>query len=191
MPHPSSAGEILLPMVRFRACALIATLGTALASAGCGTLGPTVGQVIPQIAGGESANVPAAPTSVSPFPAVSDIPPARDQKLFTQSEQAKVEAELTHARSEVAAQGVVIQKQHDAEEAARKDLEAKAAAARARAAAQQKERAASMARRDRLKLRADRVREESEALKKEHDAAVARRDDPNAPVPEMRSQGSQ
>jgi len=47
---------------------------------------------------GEPANIPPRPETPTAFPAVHDMPPARDTKPMTAEERKKLEAELAAAR---------------------------------------------------------------------------------------------
>ena len=117
-----------MPDLRIPAALLI--LAAALAVSGCGS---TVGGTLPEWAGGEpTAITPVRPAVLPAYPAVGDMPPPRDTKLITPAEQTKLEADLTAARDAQNAQAQAVQKDHDAEMAQQKELEAHSSAAQGR-----------------------------------------------------------
>jgi hypothetical protein len=113
-------------------------------------VGTTIGQTIPHWAGGEPAAAPAAPATRLPYPAVHDMPPDRDDKLMPVTEQTKLETELTTLRSQITTQAATLQQQRGAEDAASKDLQARANAVRSRAEQYRRQHQAEEAERKKL-----------------------------------------
>lgn len=103
-----------------RITAVLLALTTALAVSGCGS---TIGGTMPEWAGGEPAVTPARAANLPAYPTVGDTPPSRDVKLISQTDQSKLEADLTAARNAQAAQAEAIAKDRDAEMATQKALE--------------------------------------------------------------------
>ena len=67
----------------------------------CGCSTPIVGDYIPTAAGGLPEGAPQRSTTPPAYPAVNDLPPARDHAVLTEEEQKKLEADLTAARNRV------------------------------------------------------------------------------------------
>jgi len=65
--------------------------------AGCGG-GALIGDRLPEVAGGLPAGAPARPATPYEFPAVHDMPPARDTKPLSDEDQLKLEKELLATR---------------------------------------------------------------------------------------------
>ena len=86
-----------------RPCALL-LLGLTLAFAGAGPLAScsTMGGEIPTAAGGLPADVPERPQTAPAYPAVHDMPPARNTAVLTEEEKKRVEAELAIMREQQA-----------------------------------------------------------------------------------------
>jgi hypothetical protein len=86
-----------------RPCALL-LLGLTLAFAGAGPLAScsTMGGEIPAAAGGLPADVPERPQTAPAYPAVHDMPPARNTAVLTEEEKKRVEAELAIMREQQA-----------------------------------------------------------------------------------------
>lgn len=87
-------------------------LSAVLAIAGCGS---SVGTGIPPWAGGMPPDAPARAAVPAPYPNVYDIPPGRPTKLISESEQARIEAELAAIRSRVSAQANALEKEQTGE----------------------------------------------------------------------------
>jgi hypothetical protein len=79
----------------------------ALAAAGCSS--STIDS-IPTWAGGEPAGTPQRLATELPYPAVNDRPPARDSKVVSEEEQAKIERELAAAREAQSKQAAQVKK---------------------------------------------------------------------------------
>jgi hypothetical protein len=79
-------------------------LGLTLAFAGAGPLAScsTMGGEIPTAAGGLPADVPERPQTAPAYPAVHDMPPARNTAVLTEEEKKRVEAELAIMREQQA-----------------------------------------------------------------------------------------
>jgi len=75
-----------------------AALAGALAAASLGACASTVSDAIPQPLGGLSAEAPARPAEPAAFPAVHDMPPARDGRILTEAEIKKAQEELAALR---------------------------------------------------------------------------------------------
>ena len=69
--------------------------------AGC-TVG-SLGDHLPSAAGGLPENTPARPATPAAYPAVHDVPPPRSDRVLTDEERAKLEADLVKARDRNAA----------------------------------------------------------------------------------------
>ena len=79
----------------------------ALAAAGCSN---SAIDSIPVWAGGEPAGTPQRPATELQYPAVNDRPPARDTKVVSEEEQAKIERELAAARAAQVKQAAQVKK---------------------------------------------------------------------------------
>jgi hypothetical protein len=96
---------------RDQAMKLATALGLALAAAGCSS---TVADSIPNWAGGIPENAPHRLAAEMQYPPVNERPPARDTKVVTVEEQAKIEKELAAAREVQAKQAAQVKKDRDA-----------------------------------------------------------------------------
>ena len=90
---------------RYQRIALALVL--ALATASCST---SVIDSIPVWAGGEPAGTPQRPATQLQYPPVNERPPARETKVVSEEEQAKIERELTAARALQAQQAAQVKK---------------------------------------------------------------------------------
>jgi hypothetical protein len=79
----------------------------ALATAGCST---SAIDAIPVWAGGEPAGTPQRLATELQYPAVNERPPARDTKVVSEEEQAKIERDLAAAREAQAQQAAQVKK---------------------------------------------------------------------------------
>ena len=79
----------------------------ALTAAGCSN--STIDS-IPSWAGGEPTGTPQRPATEMQYPAVNDRPPARDTKVVSEEEQAKIERELAAAREAQSRQAAQVKK---------------------------------------------------------------------------------
>ena len=79
----------------------------ALATAGCST---SAIDAIPAWAGGEPAGTPQRLATELQYPAVNERPPARDTKVVSEEEQAKIERDLAAARAAQAEQAAQVKK---------------------------------------------------------------------------------
>jgi hypothetical protein len=70
--------------------------------AGCSA--STVADHIPTALGGLPEGVPQRPAKPPAYPAVHDMPPARDSAVLSDAEQTKLEADLAKARDRLGAQ---------------------------------------------------------------------------------------
>jgi hypothetical protein len=140
-------------MLRLRIAALLAVLGVAFGVSGCGSIpemGASVGETVPHWAGGEPAGAPPRSATQPPYPAVNDMPPARNAKLITVQEQTKIESELAAARSQVSSKAATLEQQSKTEASANKDLETRASAARSKAERLRQQRKAEESEQQRL-----------------------------------------
>ena len=96
---------------QFQALKLAAALCLALAAAGCST---SAIDSIPAWAGGEPQDAPKRLETELQYPPVNDRPPARDTKVVTEQEQAKIENELAAARATQARQAAQLKKDREA-----------------------------------------------------------------------------
>jgi hypothetical protein len=87
---------------------LATALVLALAAAGCSTTSAI--DSIPHWAGGKPESAPPRPSNEMEYPAVNERPPARDSKVVTVEEQAKIEHELAAARETQAKQAAQVKK---------------------------------------------------------------------------------
>lgn len=90
---------------RYQSIAIALVL--ALTAAGCSS--STIDS-IPSWAGGEPVGTPQRPTTEMHYPAVNDRPPARDTKVVSEEEQAKIERELAAAREAQSRQAAQVKK---------------------------------------------------------------------------------
>jgi hypothetical protein len=79
----------------------------ALSTAGCSA---SVIDSIPTWAGGEPSGTPDRPAVDPAYPPVHDRPPARDSKVISEQDEAKIEKELATARDIQAARAKKVQK---------------------------------------------------------------------------------
>ena len=91
--------------VRYQAAAIL--FAVALGAAGCAT---TAVDSIPNWAGGKPENAPPRLASEMEYLPVNERPPARDSKVVTVEEQAKIEKELAAARDMQAKQAAQVKK---------------------------------------------------------------------------------
>ena len=77
----------------------------ALTAPGCST---SAIDSIPAWAGGEPVGTPERPATEMQYPAVNERPPARDTKVASEEEQAKIERELAAARAAQAKQAAQV-----------------------------------------------------------------------------------
>lgn len=77
----------------------------ALAAPGCST---SAIDSIPAWAGGEPVGAPERPATELQYPAVNERPPARDTKVASEEEQAKIERELAAVRAAQAKQAAQV-----------------------------------------------------------------------------------
>ena len=83
-----------------RVLAAAALLAGALLPAGCAsTNSANMGDQMPAAIGGLPEGIPARPETPPAYPAVHDMPPARDNTMLSGAEQKKLEAELAAARA--------------------------------------------------------------------------------------------
>lgn len=92
--------------MRFLKLAL--ALGLVLAAAGCST---SAIDSIPQWAGGKPESTPERPAAEMAYPPVNERPPARDSRVVSEEEQAKIERELAAARDAQAKQAAQVKKE--------------------------------------------------------------------------------
>jgi hypothetical protein len=85
-----------------RAGAAALLLAGALILAGCSA--STVADHLPTAAGGLPDGAPQRPAKPAAYPAVHDMPPARDNAVLSDEEQKKLEADLAAARNRLGAQ---------------------------------------------------------------------------------------
>ena len=85
---------------RLVAAALL--LAGSMILAGCSA--STVADHTPTALGGLPEGVPQRPTKPPAYPAVHDMPPARDSAVLSDAEQTKLEADLAKARDRLGAQ---------------------------------------------------------------------------------------
>jgi len=85
----------------WRAFAAAALLAAVLPLAGCA--GTHMGDQMPAAIGGLPEGAPARPETPPAYPAVHDMPPARDSTMLSGAEQKKLEDELAAARARAAA----------------------------------------------------------------------------------------
>jgi hypothetical protein len=83
---------------------ILLLLGLMLALAGAGPLAScsTMGGEIPTAVGGLPEGTPERPQTAPAYPAVHDMPPARNSTVLTEEEKKRVEAELAVMRAEQA-----------------------------------------------------------------------------------------
>jgi hypothetical protein len=97
---------ILPPGPRFglsrKAAVLTLFLVVSLAFAGCAG---HPADNLPASFGGLPQGTPERPTTAGPYPAVHDIPPARDKETLSEYEQKKLENDLIRARDRLGGQG--------------------------------------------------------------------------------------
>jgi hypothetical protein len=91
--------------IRYQAIAIACAV--ALSAAGCST---TAVDAIPTWAGGKPENTPPRLATEMEYLPVNERPPARDSKIVTVEEQAKIEKELTAARDIQAKQAAQVKK---------------------------------------------------------------------------------
>jgi len=91
--------------IRYQAIAIACAV--ALSAAGCST---TAVDSIPTWAGGKPENAPPRLATEMEYLPVNERPPARDSKIVTVEEQAKIEKELTAARDMQAKQAAQVKK---------------------------------------------------------------------------------
>jgi hypothetical protein len=65
-------------------------------------MGNKLGNELPTAVGGMPQSLPARPETPPAFPAVHDMPPARNTKVMTEEEKKRVEAELAVMREQQA-----------------------------------------------------------------------------------------
>jgi hypothetical protein len=87
---------------------LALALGLSLSAAGCST---SAIDSIPQWAGGKSESTPERPATDMEYPPVNDRPPARNSRVVSEEEQAKIERELATAREAQAKQAAQVKKE--------------------------------------------------------------------------------
>lgn len=75
-----------------------AAFAGALAAASLAACASTISDAIPQPVGGLAADAPARPAEPAAFPAVHDMPPARDGRVLTEAEIKKAQEELAALR---------------------------------------------------------------------------------------------
>jgi hypothetical protein len=86
---------------------VLALAGTLMLSSCANTtnmtdMGNKLGNELPTAVGGMPAAAPARPETAPAFPAVHDIPPARNTKVMTEEEKKRLEAELAVMRDQQA-----------------------------------------------------------------------------------------
>jgi hypothetical protein len=91
--------------VRYQAAAIL--FAVALSAAGCSTAAV---DSIPNWAGGKPENAPPRLATEMEYLPVNERPPARDTKIVTVEEQAKIEKELAAARDVQAKQAAQVKK---------------------------------------------------------------------------------
>lgn len=89
---------------------LAVMLCLSLAAAGCSS---TAVDSIPQWAGGKPDNAPERPATEMEYPPVNERPPARNSRVVSEEEQAKIERELTAARDAQAKKAAQAKKERD------------------------------------------------------------------------------
>jgi len=82
--------------------AVLAALLLAGAAIITGCAASTIGDHMPSAAGGLPEGTPPRPDTPSAYPAVHDMPPARENTVLTSEEQKKIEDELVAARNRAA-----------------------------------------------------------------------------------------
>lgn len=85
----------------WRTLAAAAFVASLLPLAGCA--GTHIGDQLPSAIGGLPEGAPARPETPPAYPAVHDMPPARDSTMLSGAEQKKLEDELAAARARAAA----------------------------------------------------------------------------------------
>jgi hypothetical protein len=83
-------------------------LATVLGVGGCGS---SIGTSVPPWAGGVPPEAPQRAEVQAPYPNIQDSPVPRPTKLISETEQAKIEAELTAIRNKTSAQSGASQKE--------------------------------------------------------------------------------
>jgi hypothetical protein len=83
---------------------MLALAGTLILSscANMTNMGNNLGNELPTAIGGMPAAAPARPETPPVFPAVHDMPPARNTKVMTEEEKKRLEAELAVMREQQA-----------------------------------------------------------------------------------------
>lgn len=123
LPRPCSCHSIWLFCHRSRASTGISTLaakhptlcvkfivalGLSVGATGCST---SAIDSIPQWAGGKPESAPERPATAMEYPPVNDRPPARDSRVVSEEEQAKIERELAAARDAQAKKALQVKKE--------------------------------------------------------------------------------
>ncbi|HEY1153271.1 MAG TPA: hypothetical protein VGE73_05415 [Pseudolabrys sp.] len=110
-----------------------AVMSAAALLSSCSAAG--VGESIPQNLGGLPTNAPARPATPGAYPAVNDIPPARQDRVLSVDEQTRLEQDLKALKTRQEGRAKAADK---AAETAEDDAAQPAAAARAAGGAAQK-----------------------------------------------------
>ncbi len=103
-----SLREQTIPLLRLAAALAVSV--AALAAGGCSS---SLVDSVPSWAGGEPTGTPERPAIPTEYPPVNDRPPARNTKLITEEEQAKLERQLATVRDSQAAQAKEVKKDHN------------------------------------------------------------------------------
>ncbi len=83
-----------------RPIGVLVALSAALLLAGC-SMGSVIADVLPASAGGLPASAPARLDQPAEYPAVHDMPPKRDEKMLSGTEQLRLEKDLEDQRMRV------------------------------------------------------------------------------------------
>jgi hypothetical protein len=87
---------------RMARCAVVAALFAGAGTLGGCSAGSSVADHVPTALGGLPEGTPQRSKTMSAYPAVHDMPPARPTSVLTDAEQTKLESDLAAARNRAA-----------------------------------------------------------------------------------------